>query len=118
MKLTKTFLMDFITEKTVYIDTDLTSVNFGKLFVKLANKQITEILFEDCNFSYDTFFDIKEKLNDKFTKHEALVIADEFTKTMRTIDISFVCKVGKQIGMNFDLLKRLYELSTCKKVFW
>lgn len=29
MKLTKTFLMDFIGEKTVYIDTDLTSVNFG-----------------------------------------------------------------------------------------
>lgn len=117
MKLTKTFLMDFIGEKTVYIDTDLTSLNFGKLFVE-KNKQITEISFEDCNFSYDTFFDIKDKLNEKFTKYEALVIADEFTKTMRTIDISFVSKIGKQIGMNFDLLKRLYELSTCKKVFW
>lgn len=116
MKLTKTFLMNFTTEKTVYIDTDLTSANFGKLFTEI-NNQMTEILFEDCNFSYDTFWDIKEKLSDKFTKSEALEISDEFTKTMRTMDISFVCKIGKQIGMNFDLLKRLYELSTCKKVF-
>lgn len=117
MKLTETFLMDSDGGKTVYIDTDLTSINFGKLFVK-KNKQITEILFEDCNFSYDTFFDIKEKLNDKYTKCQALVMADEFTKTMKTIDINFVCNVGKKIGFNFDLLKRLYELSTCKKVFW
>mgnify|MGYP000448796798 FL=1 len=117
MKLAKTFLMDSETEKTVYIDTDLTSVNFGKLlFIK--DNHIIEISFKDCNFSYDTFWDIKEKLSDKFTKSEALVISDEFAKTMRTIDISFVCKIGKQIGMNFDLLKRLYELSTCKKVFW
>lgn len=117
MNLTKTFLMNFTTEKPVYIDTDLTSANFGKLFTEI-NNQITEILFEDCNFSYDTFFDMKKKLSGKFTKSEVLVISDEFTKTMRTIDISFVCKIGKQIGMNFDLLKRLYELSTCKKVFW
>lgn len=41
----------------------------------------------------------------------------KLTKTMRTINISFICEIGKQIGMNFDLLKRLYELSTCKKVF-
>ena len=116
MKLTKTFLMNFTTEKTVYIDTDVTSANFGKLFTEI-NNQMTEILFEDCNFSYDTFWDIIEKLSDKFTKSEALVIADEFTKSMRTMDISFVCKIGKQIGMNFDLLKRLYELSTFKKVF-
>lgn len=116
MKLTKTFLMDCEGEKIVYIDTDLTSVNFGKLFVE-KNKQITEISFEDCNFSYDTFFDIKEKLNEKFTKNEALVMADEFAKTMGTIDIIFICEIGKHIGMNFDLLKRLYELSTCKKVF-
>lgn len=34
MKLTETFLMDSDGEKTVYIDTDLTSINFGKLFVK------------------------------------------------------------------------------------
>lgn len=53
MKLSKTFLMYFITGKTVYIDTDLTSRNFGKLFIK--DKQPIEISFEDCNFSYDTF---------------------------------------------------------------
>lgn len=116
MKLTKTFLMNFTTEKTVYIDTDITSANFGKLFTEI-NNQMAEILFEECNFSYDTFWDIKEKLNDKFTKSEALIISDEFTKTMRTIDIKFVCNVGEKIGMNFDILKRLYELSTCKRVF-
>lgn len=116
MKLTKTFLMNFTTEKTVYIDTDLTSANFGKLFTEI-NNQITEISFEDCNFSYETFFDVKEKLKEKFTIAEEMLISDEFTKTMRTIDISFICEIGKQIGMNFDLLKRLYELSTCKKAF-
>lgn len=107
--------MDFITSKTVYIDTDLTSRNFGKLFIK--DKQPIEILFADCNFSYETFFDVKEKLKEKFTTAEEILISDEFTKTMRTIDISFICEIGKQIGMNFDLLKRLYELSTCKKAF-
>ena len=107
--------MDFITGKTVYIDTDLTSRNFGKLFIK--DKQPIEILFADCNFSYETFFDVKEKLKEKFTIDEVMLISDEFTKTMRTIDISFICEIGKQIGMNFDLLKRLYELSTCKKAF-
>lgn len=116
MKLTKTFLMNFTTEKTVYIDTDLTSANFGKLFTEI-NNQITEISFEDCNFSYETFFDVKEKLKEKFTIAEEILISDEFAKTMRTIDISFICEIGKQIGMNFDLLKRLYELSTCKKAF-
>lgn len=115
MKLSKTFLMDFITGKTVYIDTDLTSRNFGKLFIK--DKQPIEILFADCNFSYETFFDVKEKLKEKFTIDEVMLISDEFTKTMRTIDISFICEIGKQIEMNFDLLKRLYELSTCKKAF-
>lgn len=115
MKLSKTFLMDFITGKTVYIDTDLTSRNFGKLFIK--DKQPIEISFDDCNFSYETFFDVKEKLKEKFTTAEEILISDEFTKTMRTIDISFICEIGKQIGMNFDLIKRLYELSTCKKAF-
>lgn len=105
MKLTKTFLMDFITEKTVYIDTDLTSRNFGKLFIK--DKQPIEILFDDCNFSYETFFDVKEKLKEKFTIAEEILISDEFTKTMRTIDISFICEIGKQIGMNFRFIKKI-----------
>lgn len=46
--------MNFITEEPVYIDTDIISANFGKLFTEI-NNQMTEILFEDCNFSYDTF---------------------------------------------------------------
>lgn len=37
MNLTKTFLMNFTTEKPVYIDTDLTSANFGKLFTEINN---------------------------------------------------------------------------------
>lgn len=66
MKLSKTFLMDFITGKTVYIDTDLTSRNFGKLFIK--DKQPIEISFEDCNFSYDTFFRHKRQIKREIYK--------------------------------------------------